>query len=361
VDVEHQELVVLTRSGDRIQAGEAAGGTYRGRVAAWDDLSPKMRKVLSDEGVRVDPTGRITVPERWADLDPGIPTVRDRVTWITDAVDFRDTTRGITTKPATGRPRTARGPDGEPLTPSRPPKPSKPSRPKARRRPDIEHTFEEPPSEFTVTLPRPLSAAEKEGKTVITRRVVVETPDGETGWVTRSWDPDTGTWTNLEAEFSPNLPRWVQTEPPLVPGKGTPLETYLTMGLMRWFRSQGIRIPKAYRLVIDNVRNLSSIAVLGRARMYGVPVESALLKTRTVRYAENSVIQRGGRIAEARVVKPGTETTWGQITDEAARAEVLRETGLTLPLDAPVPTGYSVEIAVEPVGPKSPAPPVPDQ
>ncbi|MFI7128802.1 hypothetical protein ACIBQ1_24075 [Nonomuraea sp. NPDC050153] len=318
VDVEHQELVVLTRVGQRVQGGQVVGGVYRGRVASWDELTPEMRKVLTAEKVRVDPSGKITVPEMWAGLDPAVAR---RVEFVPGLERAADLARPAKIKPPQGAGAASAAPAGT----------------------------------FTIDAPAGLTAAEKASGLPILREVKVKGPNGTSGIVERSWNPKTGTWSHAHARFDPDLPRWVDTDPPLVPGRGTPLETYLTLGLMNWFKKQGLAIAGERVVVIEGVSNLPSIAQLARAKMYGIPVERALRLTKTVQNAENSIVQSGGRITGVQLIDNGLTMPWKHVAGEAERAALLRDFDLELPLNTPVTRNYDVVLTVEPAVPKAPS------
>ena len=108
-----------------------------------------------------------------------------------------------------------------------------------------------------------------------------------------------------------NIPkdlRWVPTEPEMVSGRGTPLETYMTMRQMRILegkigRSLEITAPRVFEMT--TILNERTIAQLAKAAPGVEPpsnlLNQAVLSTDSVTYAKNTITQSGGRIAGARV------------------------------------------------------------
>jgi hypothetical protein len=107
----------------------------------------------------------------------------------------------------------------------------------------------------------------------------------------------------------PSAQRWVQTSPEMVAGRGTPLETYMTMRQMRILERQAGADFTGPRVVhmstIVNTRTILEIAAqeakLAR-RMSTAELNAFVLETHSVQYAQNSIVQRGGRIESATVV-----------------------------------------------------------
>jgi hypothetical protein len=196
-------------------------------------------------------------------------------------------------------------------------------------------------------------------KTVTTN---VTAPDASTGHVIRGVNPATGEFILHEA-FLDGIPsnlRWISTEPEMVPGRGTPLESYLTMRQMRILESEtgsslSASAPRVVR--ISTIINERTIAELAEQEKAGVPADQAILKTHSVQYASNSITQSGGRIASAHV-EGGSKTTAGSVISP----DQMSQHGLS-PSD-PVLYFFDVVLDVVPADtpPKSPAtriPPVP--
>jgi hypothetical protein len=253
--------------------------------------------------------------------------VTTQVSGLEQAADFTKPARGVTIRPPRGR---RAGTD----TPE----------------------VSAPSEGFTISAPAELTEAEKAGNKVIRRTVRVEGPNDTHGDITRSWDPKTNTWSYVEDKFDEKLPRWVDTDPPLVQGRGTPLETYLTMALMNWLKARGLGTAGRRLVRLEGVYNLPSVAQLAWATMHEVPLEKALLTTKTVQYAENAIIQSGGRIVRARITNNPLTLPWRNFTTEAQRAALLQDLGLQLPLDMRVTYAYDVELTVEPTVDQTPAP-----
>jgi len=138
----------------------------------------------------------------------------------------------------------------------------------------------------------------------------VTASDGSTGRMTRGVDPATGRIGMHYADLE-NIPkdlRWVPTEPEMVSGRGTPLETYMTMRQMRILegkigRSLEITAPRVFEMT--TILNERTIAQLAKAAPGVEPpsnlLNQAVLSTDSVTYAKNTITQSGGRIAGARV------------------------------------------------------------
>ena len=128
--------------------------------------------------------------------------------------------------------------------------------------------------------------------------------------MTRGVDPATGRIGMHYADLE-NIPkdlRWVPTEPEMVSGRGTPLETYMTMRQMRILegkigRSLEITAPRVFEMT--TILNERTIAQLAKAAPGVEPpsnlLNQAVLSTDSVTYAKNTITQSGGRIAGARV------------------------------------------------------------
>jgi hypothetical protein len=219
-----------------------------------------------------------------------------------------------------------------------------------------------PPDGFVITLPAELTAEEIEAARssgrVFKLRVEIEGPNGTHGFIERSWAPKTDTLSYVESEFGKNLPRWVDTDPPLVPGKGTPLETYLTMALMNWLKARGARFTGRRLVRIEGVYNKSSVAQLAWAKMHGASQEEALLATKTVQYAENSIIQSGGKIVKAEITNHPFTLPWRDFVKEAKPNELdeLEKLSFKLPPDLRVEYAYDVELTVDSAVPRSQPP-----
>lgn len=200
--------------------------------------------------------------------------------------------------------------------------------------------------DFTGTLVRGWQILEpripSELEDVVQLRITAIAPDGSRGSVIRSWNRKTNVFTHVEAELG-RLPSIIATTPELIPGRGTPIEAYLTLRLMAVFKRLGADFSGRREVHIENVTNVPSIAKLASARLTNMTPEAGLRWTDTVQYVENSIVQSGGRIASARV-EGGEWIRWS----EFSRGSDL--TGLPpLPPDLLVRWKYNVILSVEPV------------
>jgi hypothetical protein len=210
-----------------------------------------------------------------------------------------------------------------------------------------------------ISLPHPPRGDEARELGPHIRAVGIQAPDGSGALMERSYDTETGVFTLEYLRIDRNFPRrYIDVQPQLVPGRGVPLETYVTIALMKWFTQHfgaDFAVPRTVHL--SNIINVESIAQLARARLRGVPEETALLGTRTVLHAANSITQSGGRIVRAEFSAPGEIVPWGQAATLKERTDLFQSTGIVLPLDLLVRKHYDVDLLVEPAAPP-PTPPL---
>ena len=146
------------------------------------------------------------------------------------------------------------------------------------------------------------------GETTVTTNVTA--PDGSTGMMNRGFNPNTGEVV-FHYAFLDGIPkemRWVPTDPPMVAGKGTPLETYMTMRQMKMLESEtgkAISAGAARTIKLSTIVNDRTLAELAKAAPGAKPpspaIDKAILDTHSVQYAQNSITQTGGKISAARV------------------------------------------------------------
>ena len=112
---------------------------------------------------------------------------------------------------------------------------------------------------------------------VVTTRVIA--PDGSGGHTIRGLNTATGEFILHEA-FLDNIPRnmrWVATDPAMVEGRGTPLETYMTLRAQRILEtdlgtSLTVTAPTTVKIsTIINVRTVAELAEPGPRRCAGGP------------------------------------------------------------------------------------------
>jgi len=132
-------------------------------------------------------------------------------------------------------------------------------------------------------------------------RIEVRAADGSFGNVERVWDPGTGEVQYREANLDmiPKERRWLNTEPPLQPGRGTPLSTYMNLRAMRALGVPpgGVRI-----LRLTGVQNVRSVIQFNRAIQAGLPEDAAAMQTQSAQYGGTGATQAGGgRIVGATV------------------------------------------------------------
>ncbi|PZO46501.1 MAG: hypothetical protein DCF15_20180, partial [Phormidesmis priestleyi] len=202
---------------------------------------------------------------------------------------------------------------------------------------------------------------------VVTRsgEIVVETtvtaPDGSTGSMSRGLNPTTGEFVYHYAFLDgiPRALRWVRTEPAMVPGRGTPLETYMTMRQMRLLEGRAgssgnglfFATPRSVHLsTIINIRTVAQLAVAERA---GLSLNEGILNTHSVQYATNSIVQGGGRISGARVSGGYRTAAINELTPTALESNglsrnFLQENGI--PPGYQVLTGFEIDLTVVPAG-----------
>ncbi|MGE3510420.1 MAG: hypothetical protein AB7N65_16240 [Vicinamibacterales bacterium] len=190
--------------------------------------------------------------------------------------------------------------------------------------------------------------------TRLTVETTVTAPDGTTGSMGRSFDTTTGQL-SMDFAFLDQIPaamRWVDTAPQMVAGRGTPLETYMTLRQMRLMEAEmGVGVGAAFagpRTVhlstIINTRTCLQLAAremaLGRA-MTQAELDVAILDTHSVQYANNSIVQTGGRIVGARV-SPSGRMRAGDIasTSDLAAHGVSENTQVRY--------GFDIDLTVEP-------------
>lgn len=160
-------------------------------------------------------------------------------------------------------------------------------------------------------------------------RTDVTAPDGTTGHIIRGRNPATGEFIQHEA-FLDRIPsdvRWIPTSPEMVPGRGTPLESYLTLRQMKMLEGLGAGTgaftgPRVVKL--STIINVETCLKLAADVKGGTPANQAVLNTHSVQYASNSIIQTGGKIASAKV-EGGFNRPAGSI---GASAEQLTKYGI---------------------------------
>jgi hypothetical protein len=190
----------------------------------------------------------------------------------------------------------------------------------------------------------------KQSATSTTVITGVTAPDGTTGTVTRSYKTATGEFVMDYADLEKIPKRMVKTDPEMLPGEGTPLEAYMTMRQMRIIeRLTGAAFTGPRTVVMSSIINVRTILELAKLEK-NMPVDEAILQTHSVQYANNSIVQTGGRIVGAKV-----EGSMRERAITVADPDVLAEYGVK-PNDM-VRHAFDIILTVEPAA--TPAGPTP--
>ena len=195
----------------------------------------------------------------------------------------------------------------------------------------------------------------------------VTAPDGSTGSMSRGYDPATGEYI-FHSAFLDRIPkplRMVPTQPEMLPGKGTPLEAYMTMRQMRMLQAEAgtageLPFAADRRVHMSTIINTRTIAQLAAQEHAGVPLDRAILNTHSVQYANNSIVQGGGRIASARVsggyrTAASSELTPSALEQSGLSPSYLQDNGV--PPDFEVLTGFDIDLNVVPARTPGSTPP----
>lgn len=130
----------------------------------------------------------------------------------------------------------------------------------------------------------------------------VVAPGGQTGDMIRTYDRRTGTLT-LDLAFLDTIPdRWLPLDPPMVAGRGTPLETYMTIRCMKIFETRygADFFGRARSVHISTIVNKRSMLQIAAAIKKGATPDAAAAACHSTTYATNAIVQSGGRIASVR-------------------------------------------------------------
>lgn len=122
--------------------------------------------------------------------------------------------------------------------------------------------------------------------------------NGNKGQLTRSYDPKTKMYVMEAAFFDDKLERWIHEGVPMVPGRGTPLATYL---MLRQLKRVGAAYGEVQTVKMSTIQNVEAILQLEQNIRQGMKLEEAVRLTHSVQYAETAMTQAGHRIVEVRV------------------------------------------------------------
>lgn len=124
-----------------------------------------------------------------------------------------------------------------------------------------------------------------------------EDPAGESGYIVQRWDDITATYMMVDALMTGT--RWIPHEPPLVPGKGVPAFTYMTIRAMKQL---GVELGALRGLVVCGNHHVKSVLQLARAERNGISIADGVLKTTSYLSVETPMIQTAHRIRSVCVV-----------------------------------------------------------
>jgi len=196
------------------------------------------------------------------------------------------------------------------------------------------------------------------GATEIEIKTSVTAPDGTSGTMSRGLNPTTGEFV-FHYAFLDRIPkdlRMVPTTPEMLPGKGTPLETYMTLRQLKLLQNEaGIASgPRGFfgtqprKVVMSTIINKRTIAELAALERGGALINDAVISTHSVQYANNTIVQGGGRIAKA-------EVTGGYRTAASNELSPAELTQYKIPADYELLTGFEIELDIVPADSPVPA------
>ncbi|MCO5971380.1 hypothetical protein [Actinoallomurus soli] len=160
----------------------------------------------------------------------------------------------------------------------------------------------------------------------------------------------------------PDGAHWVRHEREMVPGRGTPLETYITMRQMKRLAEAAgdpELFTRPHEVVVQDIANVRTILRLARleqvwqAEHPGLPFDrnQAIEATHSVRYAKNSITQSGGKVTAVWITGGNAMTAEALIrtqgyTTAAEQAKLLQAYGVA-PGDQ-VLADFAIHLQVEP-------------
>jgi len=135
-------------------------------------------------------------------------------------------------------------------------------------------------------------------------------PNGQSGWIERAWNPTTGEFVMKNA-FLGDAPSWIQNEVPMIEGKGTPTQTYMTLRIMKIL---GVGFGEPVTARMSTIQNIEAIMQLEQQVRAGVPQDQAVMNTESVKYGKTN-IQQGGNQIDSAHVEGGQRTPIGDLLD----------------------------------------------
>lgn len=160
------------------------------------------------------------------------------------------------------------------------------------------------PPDFEIINSRVVVKADGSKSATLT---VTHTPSGAQGDITREFNPRTGQLTMASA-FLDALPSKVMNKVPLIPGVGTPLQTYLTIRLMKLMN---VPYGGVQSIKISSVLNVEGILELHwrvNVEKSAKNLDEAALASDAFKYARTTAQQSGKEVVAMRVVNASPQT-----------------------------------------------------
>lgn len=170
---------------------------------------------------------------------------------------------------------------------------------------------------------------------------------GDSGHVTRSYDPATGKLT-MEEAFLDKIPEAGQMVD--VEGQKMRLQQYITLRQMRAF---GIGFGKLRVVKMSTIQNIRALIEMHLQLKAGLSKDAAVMKTHSVQYAQRTLAGGGETVTSAKVSN-GVERPIGDLTDHYERIDpsrkpvyddLLNKNGLAR--DTKMFQNYDIELTVE--------------
>jgi hypothetical protein len=115
----------------------------------------------------------------------------------------------------------------------------------------------------------------------------------------------------MKNAFLGDAPSWIQNDVPMVPGKGTPTQTYMTLRIMKIL---GVGFGEPVIAKMSTIQNIEAIMQLEQQVRAGVPQDQAVMNTESVTYGKTN-IQQGGNQIDSAQVEGGRRTPIGDLLD----------------------------------------------
>lgn len=144
-------------------------------------------------------------------------------------------------------------------------------------------------------------------------RTTIETPSGKRGLIERSYDPKKQQLI-MENAFLDELPAWIDAGTPLVPGKGTPLVTHLTLRQMHQLGADFASLKSVKMSTIQNLETSAHLRNLAPLDAAPDALAEAVKQTHSVTYATTSIEQSGHTIVDVHV---DTTNAWREPLGQA--------------------------------------------